>query len=271
MKAVMSLPTDSTPCSRQLRAQLRRLLRLARQGDSRAYVELAEPYLNLITEFLGLSGAHDPNDRRRRAGHLLADLWKFLPFTRKVADFERLLAGNLFALRAVDIPAGDFPCAALFHLDPRERFVVVARELERWDETTTAAALRISRRQAGDTLFTLRARVLGFDTASLDDATVACMRHVSRDFDGQHTPREKLRLCQQLGAQPKAREFKSEWLELRCRLIEYRQQIRMTDEEKATILSETATALAGDQMIQVRLLDRFVGRIGTRSTHAATS
>ncbi len=254
---------------RRRRSHLRRLLRQAVRGDAEAFVALADPYFDLITEYLVLSGITKGHDLHSKAAEILHEIWKFLPFMHRVSDFERILVTTLFSVRQRDRTPAENPCRAkLQSLNPREKVAFLARDFENWDYGWTATALRVPRKDLGEILIGIRCGLLGIDLADLDKDSATCIRKLSLDFDGQHSPKEKKRICQRLGHLPKAREFKSGWLNLRCELIELRQEIRLPEEEKEALLNSLIPELRADAMIQVPLLERFANWWNFRQTSA---
>ncbi len=248
----------------EVRARLRNLLRLAGRSDREAFAALSEPYLYLIVEFLTVRGFEDEEERLNKAAELLRETWKFLPLFHRVADLERFLATSLFSVPDKERIGGDPLLQRLHDLDPRQTFALIARDFENWDYRNVAAALRVSRRELSEILVTTRCHLLDIDLNQLDATSAACVRRLSLDLDGQTGAREKRRICHQVTALPQAREFKSEWLELRCRLIEFRQQVRMGEEERTAFLRTVAGPLDPDQMIRVPILERFVSRLSMR-------
>lgn len=267
----MAQRIDRPLSSRESRTALRRFVRRAVRGDTEAFASLAAPYLDLITEYLVLCGIEEDRERRTKTIEVLREMWKFLPFIHRVADFERLLATTLFSVGVRETSAAAFHRRVLLDLTPREKLAFLARDFENWDYPVIAAALRTTRKILGEIVISVRCRLLGLDLQNLDGTEADCVRRLSLDLDGQHGPREKKRLCHQLRGVPRAREFKSEWLDLRCQLIEFRQQIRLTDDEKAALLQETTAGLQSDQMIRVPLLDRLVGRLTPSRTAPVTA
>ncbi len=234
-------------------------------------MELTEPYLYLILEFLATRGYGAATERLEKAAELLRETWKFLPFMHRVADVEHYLATALFSVPSRSEASWETLNQRLLELDPRQAFALIARDFENWDYRHVAAALRISRRELSEVLVTVRCRLLEIDLDSLEPSAAACVRRLSLDLDGQQRAREKHRICQQIITLPQAREFKSEWLELRCGLIEYRQQVRMADEERKDFLRAAVSGLSTAQMIQVPMLERFASRLPFRPSFAASS
>ena len=248
----------------ELRAGLRSHLRRAARGNQEAFKTLSEPYVYLLVEFLAARGFEDEQERLNKATELLRETWKFLPLFHRVADLERFLATSLFSVQRQERTGGDPLLRKLHDLDPRQTFALIARDFENWDYRNVAAALRVSRRELSEILVTTRCHLLDLDLNRLDVIAAACVRRLSLDLDGQTGAREKRRICRQVTTLPQVREFKSEWLELRCRLIEFRQQVRMEEEERAALLQTLAGRLEPAQMIQVPMLERFVNRLSMR-------
>ncbi len=261
----MAYRFDCTLNPGQCRARLQGWQRRALRGDSEAFASLAAPYLDLITEYLTLCGVKGEEELRVKIRDILHENWRLLPFANKVTEFERLLATVLFSVRLTDNAAS---CSSVIEpltgLDPRSRFAFLARDFEDWDYAATAATLRITRKDLDEILISVRCRLLGVDLRRLDKPTVACIRKLSLDFDGRRSRREKKKLSCELGLLPEALDFKSRWLDLRCQLIEFRQEIRLSDEDKAELLENVAGELQSVEMIRVPFLERFVNRFTAR-------
>ncbi len=267
MTSVVAYRFDVSPHSREGRTELRRLLRRAVRGDADAFVLLAAPYCDLITEFVALCGIDDEEPLRAKTREVHHEIWKYLPFMHRVSDFERLLATTLFSVRPRESSTVGEACPGeLQNLDPREKFALLARDFEGWDYGWTATALRVSRRELGEILVSVRCRLLGIDLDALDKESASCIRKLSLDLDGRNVARETQKICRNLARLPKAKAFKSEWLNLRCELIELRQQIRLPEETKQTILEALVPELRSEAMIRVPLLERFTSRLSFRQS-----
>lgn len=237
---------------RFLRAQIRR----AKKGDRRAFLTVAAPYLNFIGEYLALSGyAFQADTRKKQTFHLLRSAWRTLPFLHRVSDVERVITQLLF-----QIPDDQDPILVndtyLPKLHPTERLAIVAQDFEDWGYNWGALALRKDPATFGKILCEARCHLVGIYQAHKTGTTIPTVERSSVALDCVHThPRRKFR--RSLPSDPSAAQFKARWLEFRGHFIEFRQEVRFSEEEQMQMLEELLNHLHCEEMNRPPLLDKL--------------
>jgi hypothetical protein len=236
---------------------LRKNLRLAVKGDQRAFITLADHYLDLASEYLYLSGAIDSAAMIERACDLYFRVWQCLSYAHRVSDFERLIA---VALQLEENKAQELVACPLSgklrELKPLHKLLLVTHEMENWPRHWTGLATRLSRRELEQKILEMRCQLLGFNLAILDQRVSRCLMALSRDFNEGLTLKERADLCSQVEQLPEIKEFPAEWISLRCEIIELRQQIRLNSDQRTVFANTLLDRLADGEMIRPLLRDR---------------
>lgn len=237
------------------RTPVRRQLRLARHGHLHAYRQLVDSYFDLVTEYLFLCNG-DRHAVLHQAETVFREAWKRLPYLKRLSDWEHVIASTLINIRTAPaaLPADHGP-GRLKLLEAREKFALVAFDLERWSYYWLGLALRQSPETVGLTLFHARCRLLDFDPGNGKRPVSQLLKQVSRDLDGEVPPRKRGPIQQRLSRNPTARDFKSRWLDARCELIEMRQRMRFPAEDRNRLLA-ALESLSREEMMRPPLRAR---------------
>lgn len=232
------------------RSELRQLLKNAASGDRQAYLALVEPYFDLVLENLYFAGFTAQPDRLARANQIFHQVWQRIAFTTRVSDFERLLYHALCHLPAQEGTFLDTLPRQLSRLSPRDRFLLVAREMEDWHPRWLVLCCRTPRPQLNRSLLYTRNRLTGFPKHSLSRSDNAVLRELSRSLDEVWQESHLKMLRQHLQERPALREWKSLWLEKRCELIELRQDLRLPEEVRNPVLAALLQSIRESSPLQ---------------------
>lgn len=237
------------------RPPIRRQLRLARKGNLHAYRLLAAPYFNLVTEYLFFCN-WNRDEILRQAELVFRETWKRLPYLNRLSDWEQLLATTLVqVVQAPDRPSPIERPGRLAYLDPKDKLAIIAFDLENWSYYWLGLALRKRPDEVGETLLRARCEILGFEAGREDRPVRRLLRQVSEDIDGQICGRKRSQIQQRLARNPVARDFKCRWLEVRCSLVETRQDVRFSPEERRVFLGALEN-LSKEEMMRPPLTAR---------------
>ncbi|MCZ6675196.1 MAG: hypothetical protein O7C75_19855 [Verrucomicrobia bacterium] len=220
------------------RSDLRKQLHKAAQGNRDAFRSVADQYLDLITEYLVVTGYHGKERIRFYAREIFHNLWLRIAYIRRVSDFERQLFIFLKQIPVNVAPFQDLLTQKLVLLNSLQRFLVVGRDLENWTSKNLSLATRIPKYELGKPLFDAWKILVGFKTRDLDFATNACMEKVVENMEGCQNRLEQQRLCKKVKENAIASAFKADYLSLRCELVELRQNARWELAFKEVFLNE---------------------------------
>ena len=244
------------------RGELRDRLRKSVRGDTFAYNQLIQPYIDLALEFLAASGFQNAFDRRQVAFQVFEAVYHRLGYASRVSDFEYLLARILF-MHAFD-ESSELPnplLGRLARLPVPQRFALVAREMEDWHPHWISLCTRNSHKQTRKDLLLGRCALLEVDLSATPSSCRQMLGQISFCFDSERSDKEKTKLARKLDFIPEAKAFKANWLELRSDLIDLRQDCRFSDEEKQAFQSDLATRLRFAQIdhpsLAMRLRNMF--------------
>jgi hypothetical protein len=282
MKRSGSRLPDGASHSRKVRAERRRLLRQSARGDRSAYLGLVENYYHLVDEYIALSGWTEPSARRSRLLDLFEEAWTRSSYAWRLSDFERLLAEGLVAIGTGPQPEGEaLPLANLENLSGEgvptlrsaliratrelsleERFILVAHELEDWSLRWAGLALRLSEAATQDLLLRMRVKLCGMDIEQLAGPEFECLKALSSKLGTRLGAREQARLCERMNAHPALLDFKATWLELRCNLVETRQDYRAASEAtRAGTLTSLFKRITLAELRRPQLFEQALNRV----------
>lgn len=237
------------------RAPIRKQLKLARKGDLHAYRLLAAPYFNLVTEYLFFCN-WNRDEVLRQAEWVFRETWKRLPYLKRLSDWEQVLASTLIRVAEAPVrPSSIERPERLGAIQAKKRFAIVAFDLENWSYHWLGLAIRQTPDEVGQTLFRARCALLDFDANRENHSIQRLLRQVSEDIDGRASPRKRGQIQQRLARNPIARDFKCRWLEIRCNLIELRQQVRFSHDERCVFLAALEN-LSREEMMRPPLTAR---------------
>lgn len=243
------------------RSKTRSLLRKAAQGNVHSFVQAAASYTNFISEYLYLSGITGSTQRHFEVQRVLSDCWRYLPYTRRVSDFERFLQVRLerhAEYCSLELPE---PHNHLSDLDHTERFLLAARVLEGWSTKSLKLALRCTKRELSHSLMKLKCKLTGFRTHMLRGSELYQVLRVSELLEGEFANKAARKVEQELSGHFHAHQFKADWLSYRCELADLRLEMALSEAD-AQELNERVTKLIKQQpMEKPRLADSLINQI----------
>ena len=249
------------PCSLSIeRPKIRSLLKKGSRGNVYAYLQAVSYYTNFISEYLFLCGMAESKPRLQRAQQLLADCWGYLPYTRRVSDFERFL---LVQLERVESPAPlelDDPHSALNSLSHPERFLLAARVFEGWTFKSVKLALRCSKSEVSTELMRLKCKLTGFRTHMLKTGELFQVLRVSDLLEGQYSDSAARKVEQELSAQYHAHQFKADWLAYRCELADLRLSMTFDSDQSAALIESVASVIKLQPMKQPSFSEALINQ-----------
>ena len=247
------------------RSDIRKQLHQAAKGNSRAFQKVADHYLDFITEFLVVSGYHEEDRIRSYTRNIFHNLWLRIAYIRRVSDFERQLFIFLKQLPVNVAPFQDLLTQKLVMLNSLQRFLVVGRDLESWTSKNLSLATRIPKQELSNPLFGAWKILVGFKAADLDFATNACMEKVVEDMEGALDNGERQRLCRKVKANAVASQFKADCLNLRCELVELRQNARWETGYRQNFFSELQEDLGQIEPLKPELHELLKNQVSFQS------
>ncbi len=249
------------PCSLTIeRPKIRALLKKGSRGNVHAFLQAVSYYTNFISEYLYLCGIVEPTARFHRTQQLLTDCWRYLPYTRRVSDFERFL---LVQLERVESPAPlalDEPHAALNGLSHQERFLLAARVFEAWSFKSIKLALRCSTAEVSTELMQLKCKLTGFRTHMLKAGETFQVLRVSELLEGQYSETAARKVEQELSSQYQAHQFKADWLAYRCELAVLRLAMTLDVEQSSALVESVAAQLKLQPMQQPSFAESLINQ-----------
>lgn len=243
------------------RRQLRSLLRKASRGNGPAYVQASSAYAKFVAEYLYLAGVADKNERLFETSQILCDCWRYLPYTRRVSDFERFLQVRLerYHNRAV-LPFTGIH-APLRKLSHEGRFLLAARVLNNWSNKSVRLALRARKKEIATSLMELRCLLTGVDPQKLTWVEQAQVLRVSELLEGGYSDKGCRKIEKQVGSQFHALQFKADWLTYRCELAILQPEMSISPEDSLELDSMIAGLIKVQPMEKPRLYDSLVNQI----------
>ncbi len=243
------------------RRLIRSLLRKASRGNALAFVQAAAHYVNFISEYLYLAGTTDSTERLFQTQKILRDCWRYLPYTRRVSDFERFLQVSLERHQANKHSALPVSHAVLGQLDHRERFLLAARTLESWTHKSLRLALRCSSQELSVSLMELKCKLVSFDSKLLRKEEQEQVQHVSDLLEGVLSCNAARSVEKQLGSQYHAHQFKADWLAYRCELADLRLTMIPSSAEKSELSERVIQLIKQQPMERPGLADSLINQI----------
>ena len=243
------------------RTILRRKMRLAGQGDQKAFLPLLEHYLDLVCEYLYLSGYTENQELLDETSEIFLAAWECLPFTLRLSDFERILALRLTNTPTESAAPSNPLEKRLFQLKSDARFILVSYEMEGWHPFWVSLALREPKSDFSDALIGLRCRLCDMNFDLLNRRARQCLRYVAHDLDVGITIKRRAALCEEVQKLGEIKNFKGEWLAFRCELIDLRQQIRLSPEERKEFLGALEDRLLNRDRLRPQLVQRLCNHL----------
>lgn len=243
------------------RSQIRSLFRKASQGNVHAYVQATASYTNLIAEYLFLCGLTQKTELVFELKQILTDCWRYLPYTRRVSDFERFLQVRLERIEVRSNSSFPAPHEALSKLSHQGRFLLVARVLNDWSIKSIRLALRSSKKEISESLMQLRCKLTGINSKKLSPSEKAQVLRVSELLEGEYSDKICRKIERELSEQYHALQFKADWLSYRCELADLRLEMGLTTEERTELAESVTEQIRQQPMEKPRLYDSLVNQI----------
>ena len=251
--------THATPERKASRAQLK----LAKAGDTEAYLALVSYYLDLSLVYFGGCLREPVTTRFARVEQVFTALWQHLPYAERVSDFEYMLASALFenAPDQGSIRSSEALVTKLRLLAPKNRFAFIAYEFENWPLRWVALLMRTRPRALHRRLSQARCELCGIRWQTLATEERECLEAISIAMDKSPNLRANKALCDRLASFPHVSEIKALWLELRPQLVEVRHRYLPKSDERELLLGNILKAIQTAPMTQPPLMDRVVNTL----------
>ncbi|MFW5883031.1 MAG: hypothetical protein ACOCVG_01555 [Verrucomicrobiota bacterium] len=243
------------------RRERRQSMRAAARGDRSAFLGLTRAYLPLAAEYLALSGYADSAEREAALVRLFAELWTRVSYAQRLSDFERMLAEALIQTPAQELDECGL-AAQVSSLDSRNRFLLVAHELEDWPLRWLGLATGLKVEDLRARMVRLRCYFAGLEPASLDDRGHHALHCIASTIGQPLTLKQQAHLCETVRQSEAVKEFRANWLEVRCDLIERRQDLRgELEQRQADILHGIANAITYAEPRRPRIVEQVANRL----------
>lgn len=242
------------------RRNTRTLLRRAARGNVHAYVQAATPYVNLVSEYLYLAGITEKVERLFELKQILCDCWRYLPYTRRVSDFERFLQVRLEKVETrkdARFPELHKRFETLSH---EGRFLVATRLLNNWTSKALRLSLRTSKEEISRSMMELRCKLIGIDTSKLRPSERFKVLQVSDLLEGCYSDDVCRKIEKGISSHFHAHQFKADWLEYRCELADLQTDMNLSPEESGELAAEITEMIRQQPMEKPRLYDSIVNQ-----------
>jgi|GEM_PF-720936 len=251
---------DQTAKSRQ-RNQIRSLLRKSSRGNAYSFLQVSHHYFDLLSEYFYLIGYTDSRDRIFEITSLLTECWSYLPYTRRVSDFERFLQLRLEKRAAsAKFEIGE-KHPALSSLNHEERFLLVAREFEEWSYKTICLAIRSKKSVLSSDLMSLKCKLVQFKPKMLKADQQNQLLQISELLESELNAKQTRKVEQDAAQNYHILQFKADWLAYRCELIELRQRMRLGADDIELLKEKINDAIKGLAMERPKISDSVINQI----------
>lgn len=243
------------------RGHLRKSIRRAGRGDRHAFQAVAEIYLDFVTEYLAVTGYHDPDHIRSLTRKIFQNLWSRSAYTRRVSDLERQLFIFLKQIPVNVSPFQDLLTQKLVLLNALQRFLLVGRDLENWTSKHLSLATRLPKQELSQPLYEAWKILVGFKKNNLNFTTNESMQKVVESMEGGLDAYQRKRLCRKVKQNATVSTFKADCLNLRCELVELRQNSRWDAGEKQSFFGELLEDIALITPAKPDLVERIQNQV----------
>ncbi|MBC2605511.1 hypothetical protein [Pelagicoccus albus] len=242
------------------RRTTRSLLQRSTRGNVHTYVQATTSYVNLISEYLYLSGYEEKQARLFELKQILCDCWRYLPYTRRVSDFERFLQVRLERSQKEERPCFTGVHSPLSKLNHEGRFLLVARFFNNWSHKSIRLALRFKKGEVSESLMLLRCLLTSVETDKLGYVELAQIARVNSVLEGNFPEKTCRKIEKEIGGQYHALQFKTDWLTYRCELADLRTEILLDSEELNQLAEETTELIRSLPMEKPKLYDYILNQ-----------
>lgn len=251
--------THATPERRASRSYLKQ----AKSGNPEAFLSLAANYLDLAIVYFGGCLGEAKEVRYDRVEQVFKGLGQYLPYAKRVSDFEFMLANALLenTPEQASIHSPEPLITKLRMLAPSRRFAFIAHELEKWPLRWVSLVMRSRPIELHRLLSEARCELCGVSWQSLTEDERACLETISFTMDASPKLRASRALCARVANYPRVAEIKALWLELRPELVEVRHRYLPDSLDRDCLLTNILRGAESAPMNQPRLLDRVVNTV----------
>lgn len=244
------------------RSLLRADLKQAVRGDRQAFGNLTSQYFDFSAESLFMLGWCDDEERTAALDALFHALWRSMRFIKRLSDFERALVVQLLTL-SESRSRKEEACGhrRMASLGEESKLLLVAFEMERWSMHSLRLAFRMKTPQVHKRLLETRCQLLKINLDGLDETTLQLLERVNLSFDRDLNQRQRKSLIQAVSKSEVAKEFKAEWMLYRSEMIELRQQMRSTEDQRDPFLEKLLGEVTECPMDKPSLADHLVNRV----------
>jgi len=243
------------------RNEIRSLLRKSSRGNAYAFIQVSEHYFDLLSEYFYLIGFTDPRDRIFEISNLLTECWSYLPYTRRVSDFERFLQLQL----EKRVPENELKIneshKLLSSLNHTQRFLLVSREFEKWTYKSITLSLRWKKRDLANELMALKCHLVGFRPQMLKTSDQLQLMQISELLESELSSSAARKSQREAAHNYHILQFKADWLSYRCELIELRQRMRLSGDHTDLLKSQIVTSIKQQPMERPKIADNLINQI----------
>jgi hypothetical protein len=251
--------TNTTPERKASRAHLK----LAKTGDSEAYLRLSSKYIELALIYFGGCLRENTSTRFSRVEQVFSALWQHLPYAERVSDFEYMLGKALMDNAPNDgcINSPEALVTKIRLLEPRTRLALITYEFEKWPLHWVSLLMRMRPHGLHAMLSQARCELCGISWESLAEEERQCLEAISVSMDKSPDLRANKILCCRIATYPRVLEIKAQWLELRAELVEIRHRYIPETSECEKLMGKILNAIQTTPMNQPPLVDRVVNSV----------
>lgn len=252
------------------RSLLRADLKNAVHGDRQAFGNLTSQYFDFAAESFFMLGWCDDDERKAALESLFHAVWRSMRFIKRLSDFERALVIQLLTLSENREKRESCGSRRMTSLSSESKLLLVAFEMERWTMHSLRLAFRMKTPEINQRLLEIRAQLLKVNLDGLDKDTLRLLHRVNLAFDLDLSQRQRKSLIQAVTACPVAKQFKAGWMLYRSEMVELRQQMRTTEEDRGPFLEKLLSEVSETPMEKPSLADHIMNRVKfTRFPRAA--
>lgn len=243
------------------RNDTRKLIRKASQGKVHSFARLCSQYIDFLSEYYCTLGYVDKEERTNEITKLLTKCWRYLPYSKRVSDFERFLFTQLEKQDPIEL-SGQHPQFEKFpNFGHSNRFLLAARVLGNWSYKSIMLASRVDKKDLPQQLMQLKAKLIGFRPAMLRPEERANIVIVSELLEGRYAQGKMREIEKSIASYHHSLKFKAEWLEYRCNLIEALQSLRFSSEETEALIEKASAEARSHPMERPRLMVNLANHI----------
>ncbi len=239
----------------------RKLIRKASKGKFHAFSQLSVQYLDFLSGYFYTIGYVDIEQRSEEIIKLLVKCWRYLPYTKRVSDFERFIYTQLEKAPPLTKSSNLPQLEKLLQLDHLNRFLLVSRFFEKWSYKALCLSTRVEKRDLPNVLMHLKSKLIGFRPNMLKTDEKARVTLVSELLEGRLTKKETHLIEKEITSEYHSLQFKADWLEYRCELVELNQTIKLSEITTSQIIERLSHNVRQHQMEKPKLIINLANHI----------